>query len=88
MKAVDCAQALLVLQNKATIAAVGARDGAALLSVQRDIVTGAQRLEAACARLGADAATTAQVREYRQAAEAALARLEAPRRRAFAWRGR
>lgn len=76
MKREDCGRALLVLQTKAVQATVNARSDADLLAIQRDIVAGARRLEAACHTLGADAETTALVAEYREAAEAALARLE------------
>lgn len=77
MSGTDCAAALLYLQNKAAEAAFNARTPEALLAAQQDIVEGAQRLEERCRIAGADAETTACVREYRQAAEAALARLQA-----------
>lgn len=90
MKATDCARALHVLQNKALLAAANARDDAAMRAVQVDIVTGARRLEAACTRLGADPVTCAQVQEYRAAAEAVLARIDAHAARppALSWRRR
>jgi hypothetical protein len=69
------ADGLHVLQTKAVVAAANARSAAELLQVQQDIVTGAQRLEAACRERGVTGATWAAVVEYRTAAEAALARL-------------
>jgi hypothetical protein len=71
------AEGLRVLQTKAVVATANARSGAELLQVQQDIVTGAQRLEAACRDRGVTGAAWAAVVEYRTAAEAALARLTA-----------
>jgi hypothetical protein len=85
----DLTQALRDLQTRALRATIEARSAADLLTVQRDIVTGAQRLTAALEQAARTAPTAGEMcrlaaawqaaGEYQAAAEAALARIE-PRR--------
>jgi hypothetical protein len=74
-----CERAYAVLLNRAVAAAYQAGSPSEVLAVQRDMVTGALRLETRCRAVGAPARLLQAVVEYRRAAEQVLARLEGRR---------
>jgi hypothetical protein len=77
MNARQAQAGLVTLQRLMLRATLEARSPAALLAVQRDLVTGARRLERACLAAGVTGPVLAEIRDYRRQAEQALARYAA-----------
>jgi hypothetical protein len=69
-------EGLRVLQGMMLRAVCEAHSDAELVAIQRDLVTGARRLEAACQRDYIEGPVLAEISTYRADCEAALRRLE------------